>query len=503
MSSFESLLSAGLGQVQAGKIYLAAVSGGADSSAMLAGLAALRKEAGFTLNCVHVEHGIRPAEESRGDARAVEALCENLEVPCKVIHIAPGKIAAFAGKGGPGIEGAARIFRYRALNREARRLGADRILVAHTRDDLLETLLMRILRGAGPAGLAAMPRNRGRITRPLLDLTRQDVLGYLEERGISYRTDATNNDIRYFRNRIRHKLIPLLDDFFPSWRPSLLALAETQSLTADFLASEAQKRLPWESCLPGDGVKESGGQRLREEDFGQAHPILREEAIFAGADKLADLCPGGKGGKLSFYRAPRRKVVRLAAEQPGAGDAAARIAQDLGPIRLLRQNGYIFLVPGIGVRHRGERGFSLLIHTAGLYTLEAKVLGIGKGRDLYIRAGAAPGCGSMKSLTFAAKLPLVFRNYREGDRLYRGGHRRGFSDILDREARSRYTRVITACDAEGPAAFIGFCCGKNRFIGGGDLVVIEREGAGAGASRPGDTSFFELSLETIFGGTDV
>ena len=102
MNTFESSVSAALGQPRAGKLYLAAVSGGADSTAMLAALAALRKEAGFVLHCVHVEHGIRPAEESRGDAKAVEELCEKLDVSCRVISVPAGRIAAFASNGGPG-----------------------------------------------------------------------------------------------------------------------------------------------------------------------------------------------------------------------------------------------------------------------------------------------------------------------------------------------------------------------------------------------------------------
>ncbi|MDR0496482.1 MAG: tRNA lysidine(34) synthetase TilS, partial [Treponema sp.] len=248
MHSFEARLSAALGET-AGKIYLAAVSGGADSTAMLAGLAVLREKAAFSLHCVHVEHGIRPASENQGDAQAVETLCEKLNVPCRVISIPPGKIASYAAKGGPGIEGAARFFRHKALRAEARRVNADLILTAHTCDDLLETILMRVLRGSGPAGLSPMPRMRGCLLRPLLELTRKDVLEYLEKKDILYRTDSTNADIMYLRNRIRLKLIPVLDDFFPSWRNSLLALAETQALTADFLSSEVRKSLTWESDM--------------------------------------------------------------------------------------------------------------------------------------------------------------------------------------------------------------------------------------------------------------
>ncbi|MCL2233215.1 MAG: tRNA lysidine(34) synthetase TilS [Treponema sp.] len=437
---------------------------------MLAALANVRKGAGFALHCVHVEHGIRPPEESRGDASAVQALCEKLDVPCRVVSIAPGKIAAFAANGGPGIEGAARAFRRRALLRERRRTGADYILTAHTRDDLQETVLMRVLRGSGPAGLAAMPQVRAFMLRPLLELTRQDVLSYLEEKAIPHRTDSTNADTRFLRNRIRHKLIPLLDECFPSWRTSLMSLAETQSLTANFLAAETRRRLPWK------GGK--GRLRLDEADFLSAPPILREEAIFAGADTLARAC-----GPV-----PKRAVVRRAA---GAG------AADLGPVRLRRQGGFIELTPAL--RSPGERGFSLVINEAGEYTFTIRA---SRNKDfalkkkLCVRSGLA---AAGTSGSFPAAFPLVLRNYRSGDRICKGGHKRRFSDILSRNAcigreprslttavPSGYTGVITAEDTEGTAAFI-------VLKEGGELLVISREAAPSGVS-----SFFE-----VFGGSNV
>jgi tRNA(Ile)-lysidine synthase len=466
MSTFESRLSVALGKGGAETVYLAAVSGGADSTAMLTGLAALRKEAGFTLHCVHMEHGIRLAEESLGDALAVEALCEKLDIPCRIVSVPPGRIAAFAGNGGPGIECAARIFRHKAFAAERRRVKADWVLTAHTCDDLLETLLMRVLQGSGPAGLAPMPSTRGRMLRPLLGFTRQDVLEYLEEKDILYRTDSTNNDIRFLRNRVRHKLVPFLDSFFPSWGNSLLTLAETQSLTAEFLASEVRKRLHWESSC--------GSLRLKEEDFMKAPPILREEAIFAGVDMLMD--SGFQNGK---NRQPRRAAIRAAASG-GTGD--------LGPVRLERQSGFLTLSPCR--RSQGERGFSLLINEPGFYTLKGR----GKKEKLCVRAGEKSASGNAGPsiplavaphaafhAAFHAQFPLVLKNHQDGDLIQRGGHKRRFSDIINTSARSRYSEIITACDAGGTAAFIA--------VGEG-LMVVKREDK-AGVS---DSSFFEIAL---------
>ncbi|MDR2028042.1 MAG: tRNA lysidine(34) synthetase TilS, partial [Treponema sp.] len=306
---FELTAARGLGNWPAGTVFLAAVSGGADSTAMLAALSSLRQERGFVLHCLHVEHGIRPGEESRGDAEAVRELCGTLEVPCRIISIAPGRIAGAAKTRGLGIEGAARLYRHAAWNREARRLGAQKVLVAHTRDDLLETVLMRFLRGSGPRGLAAMPPCRGRVLRPLLSLTRDEVLRYLADRGIPYRTDSTNGDIAYLRNRIRNKLIPYLDELFPSWKKTVLALAETQGRTADFLEAEAARRVPWRPSPAGEWT-------VPRETFFAQPEIIREEALFAMADRLKREEAGAKKGpapdrQIKNTAPPRRSGLRL------------------------------------------------------------------------------------------------------------------------------------------------------------------------------------------------
>jgi tRNA(Ile)-lysidine synthase len=204
--------------------------------AMLAALCAvISKDRIF---CLHVEHGLRPAQESQGDAEHVRNFCEKNGINCRVESVAPGRIEAFARSRGTGIEAAARHFRRKLLFRHAVRLdresgGKTRILTAHTKDDALELSLMRVLRGAGPAGLAAMPVSRGRILRPMLDISRADVIMYLTEKKILWREDSTNTDEKFLRNRIRGRLIPFLNESFPEWKNGLCALAATQSLIAE------------------------------------------------------------------------------------------------------------------------------------------------------------------------------------------------------------------------------------------------------------------------------
>jgi tRNA(Ile)-lysidine synthase len=319
LPNLENTVAAVLEKYPAG-VYLAAVSGGADSTALLVALAAVGAAAAFNLRCIHIEHGIRPAEESRGDAAFVRSLCEKLNIPCRVVSIAPGKIAAVAKDRGMGIEAAARHYRHRAWFREAARLETEsgapgvRVLTAHTADDMRETVLMRLLRGAGPSGLAAMPVSRGRILRPLLALSRRDVLSYLSEKNISWREDSTNADIRFLRNRVRRCLIPLLDESFPHWRVGITSLAETQSITADFIQSEAALRVQWQPASSSSLYTDT-------ETFFAQPPIIREEALFQGIDKLL---PDSRAS-----RTIKRKNIHRFCE-------GGITAINLGPLRLTK-----------------------------------------------------------------------------------------------------------------------------------------------------------------------
>jgi len=291
---------------------------------MLAALAAVRPAG---LCCIHVEHGIRPAEESEGDAAFVRSLCEQFTIPCRVVSIAPGKIAAAAKDRGMGIEAAARHYRHRAWFREAARCALRveaegpeaagrepvRVLTAHTADDMRETVLMRIFRGAGPSGLAAMPVSRGRILRPLLAHSRRDVLDYLSEKNISWREDSTNTDTHFLRNRVRRRLIPLLEESFPQWRGGIAALAETQSLTADFIQSEAALRVQWQPA-PQSVYTDTG-------TFFAQPFIIREEALFQGIDQLLP--------SAHAVHTIKRKNIRRFCE-------GKTTAIDLGPLRLTK-----------------------------------------------------------------------------------------------------------------------------------------------------------------------
>ena len=214
-----------------GSRVLCAVSGGCDSIGLLHLLWTQREEWGLEVFAAHYEPGIRGADSLR-DAAFVEAFCRERGIPCTVEH---GDVPAFAREQGLGIEEAARKLRYAFLERTADVLGCDRIATAHNADDNAETMLLNLVRGSGLRGLGGIPPERGRIVRPLLTVTRQEIESYLAENGLPHVEDASNADESYRRNRLRQRVLPLLREMNP-------ALAHTLGDTAALLRQD-------EGCL--------------------------------------------------------------------------------------------------------------------------------------------------------------------------------------------------------------------------------------------------------------
>jgi tRNA(Ile)-lysidine synthase len=220
-----------------------AVSGGADSVAMLRLMADAKRRAGGAgrLIVAHLNHGIRPVE-SAVDAAWLADLCQRLELPCE---IGTADVPGLADRAGDGIEAAARAARYQFLLETAERFGARFVAVAHTADDQAETVLHRFLRGTGIAGLAGMPRGRRlspavQLVRPLLDVLRHQIEQYLAALGQDFRTDATNTDCQFTRNRLRHELLPLLRaDFNSDVDAALERLAQQAAEVQQLITSMA------------------------------------------------------------------------------------------------------------------------------------------------------------------------------------------------------------------------------------------------------------------------
>ena len=194
-----------------------AVSGGADSVALLRALLELKQRAGGAgrIHAAHVNHQLR-GEASMADKEWLLAACRRLDVPLLVERV---DTAALAATQGDGVEAAARDDRYRVLTAMAESTGARFVVTGHTRLDQVETVLLQMLRGAGLRGLSGIPRTRSlspsvTLVRPMLACLHSDAIIYLAELGQDHREDASNAESRFTRNRVRRELLPLLREKF-------------------------------------------------------------------------------------------------------------------------------------------------------------------------------------------------------------------------------------------------------------------------------------------------
>ncbi len=246
-------LTAQLGKfIQPGQQLLLAYSGGLDSCVLLHLLVQLRSELGFDLRAMHVHHGLSPNADDW--VQFCEKTCATLDVPLRIVRV------DVAVDKGSGIEAAARHARYQALF-EAE---ADFIVLAHHQDDQAETLLLQLLRGAGVKGLAAMAAmdRQRRLLRPLLDISRGELLQYATAHGLDWIEDESNLDRRYDRNYLRHEVMPLIQARFKSASKVLARtaghmaesavllddLAQIDAACTGLSASEIRQRLPLD-CL--------------------------------------------------------------------------------------------------------------------------------------------------------------------------------------------------------------------------------------------------------------
>lgn len=242
-----------------GHSLLLALSGGADSVALLLLLLERREADGFSLTAAHFHHGIR-GKQADDDAEFVRALCSRLGVQ---LFEGYGDVPALARARSIGLEVAAREVRYAFLREAKTQCGADWIALAHHRDDQAETVLMHLLRGAGPDGACGMARLDGDLYRPLLDVPKAALRKYLESRGVCWREDATNAIPDNPRNALRLNVMPLIEKSYPAAAAALARYARLARIERDLVAKLAddflRERLehgPWGRRLRLDGSEE-------------------------------------------------------------------------------------------------------------------------------------------------------------------------------------------------------------------------------------------------------
>lgn len=210
-----------------------ALSGGADSVALLIGILMLKEKLSIKkVSAVHINHCLR-GKESDGDEQFCHDLCDRLGI---TIHVHRCDVNAYREKNGGSVETAARQCRYTAFEKES-----GLIATAHTASDNLETVLQRISRGTGLHGLCGIPVKRGRFIRPILFASRNEIEAFLSEQNECFVTDSTNNSDDYTRNRIRHNIVPLLQELNPAVEKRVFEMCSSLKTDDEFFDEECMK----------------------------------------------------------------------------------------------------------------------------------------------------------------------------------------------------------------------------------------------------------------------
>jgi tRNA(Ile)-lysidine synthase len=381
------------------RCLLLGVSGGADSVAMVHLLRAIVPAHGPRLVIAHLHHGIRGASADR-DAAFVRRLAARLGLGCVVGR---ADVPALARVGSDSLEMAARAARHEFFRRVAAEAGADRVALAHTADDQAETVLLRLCRGAGSTGLSAMAPDATigglRVIRPLLGVSRARIEAHLRGLGERWRTDPTNRSDAHLRNRVRRRVIPVLERALnPSVRDALCTAARLlgdDDAVLDGLARRAVRRLG----TGGDGLDAArlcalpvAVQRRAIRDWVLSLGAPADAAGFAAVERVRDLAVGaGRVATLGCGWTASREGGELRLGRPGRG-------------RTKPWHAVVLCLPG-----RTE------IRAAGLAVLAARSRGYRRVRE--------PGPGAWPTTAWldagrVAGRPLTVRPWRAGDRYH-------------------------------------------------------------------------------------
>ncbi|MHB0884405.1 MAG: tRNA lysidine(34) synthetase TilS [Bacillota bacterium] len=411
-----------------GDALVVAVSGGPDSLALLHALVALTPEYGLRLVVAHLDHRLR-GEEGRADAAFVRAAATDLGLEAVT---GEADVLALAARRRQGTEEAAREARYAFLSRVSAEHGCTKVAVGHNQNDQAETVLMRLIRGSGPDGLAGMAPSRLlggiRVIRPLLDVTRGEIEAYCGQLGLQPRHDRTNEDPNYLRNRIRGELLPLLADRYnPGVIRSLAGLAarmadENQVLRA--LTAVAYARLVVET---GDDEVRLDLGRLSAEPMAIRRRLVRRAASRAGAARLSaervaailDLAAGGRTGAIvelsDGYGAVRETSVLVIGRIAAGTELLTERRLPLPGRADLPEAGLAIVSEVLPAeRFPGEAGVA-----RDEAFLDAEAVEEKTGNDLWVRSRrpgdsfypeGAPGARKLKDFLIDAKVPRRWRD---------------------------------------------------------------------------------------------
>ena len=410
-----------------GGSLLLSLSGGVDSTAMAYLIASIRKEWDLQLMAVHIDHQLRD-EESDGDRRFVQSMCDSLAIP---LLIRAGRPSADRERGNS-LQTEARRIRYALLEEERKQAGIDCIATAHQRDDRVETLLLNLFRGSGVRGLGGIPYRRGRIVRPLLDIPRSSIEEYLRKNDIESRTDRTNLETNYDRNKVRLQIVPFVEKTLGRSVAGPLSRAAEVAAELDRFAGSLAR----EWIAAKGGVDESLFRRgIRADELASLPRGLAREVVRIGIESVC-------GSLLRVSHHTVEGVLDLS-----RGTAARKI--ELPGRFLARRAGEMII---FGERTQETPSYELLLSVPGSVELpDGTVVRVGMGER-----GPGPIETGEDTITIDANRvtpPLVVRRRRSGDRfrpLGSPGSKKVHDLLVDRKVpRHRRDSIPIVADREG------------------------------------------------------
>jgi tRNA(Ile)-lysidine synthase len=379
-----------------------AVSGGADSTALLYALFTLKDKYGFTLSVAHVNHNLR-GEQSKGDAKHTQGLAKDLKLK---FHLKDKDVRAYAVERGLNIQMAGREVRGIFFDELIKKTGAAKIATGHTATDNGETHLMRLIVGAGPEGLSGIPPVRFPYIRPLIAVARGEVEEYLEEMGIGYVTDSSNLETKYLRNLIRNEIIPKLKEINPEVEANLAAAALEYRNLFEIVKSKVE--LFMEENLKDNCLSTIALNNLPKELRGEAVKML----IFSAS---GDITP-----PLRLTKSHITAVLDIA-QGPTSGERSINLP---GGIIARRSYDRLFIISEESITKKAGTIYSIPIPG----TIDIPILNITISADFDDNAEETSNVGG-GSAVFAIfdmdklKSPLTMRTRRDGDRFYPAGGR--------------------------------------------------------------------------------
>ena len=301
---------------------LVALSGGIDSTALGIALKELSREFHFSLIFGYFNHRLRSVEDERAELSFVSTIASSLQIPLCIGEAERGSLESQALREKRSLEDVAREHRYRFLWKTMRDRGAQFLVTAHTAQDNEETQILRIFQGSSPAGLKGISARDQKILRPFIRVTREEILDFLKKRGVRPIEDPSNKDLRFLRNKVRHRLMPLIREVFPGYGTALKRLGIKMGWIEEFLQEELTRRDPWKSI--------EGGWSCSVKEFFSLPPILRLYSFYRLFDKTRSV---------KVRRFPFGFLLPLV---QGSPDATKRGVWEKGNVRIRVDTGKIY-----------------------------------------------------------------------------------------------------------------------------------------------------------------